>query len=82
VYGCVQGTGTDDAGADEKVLLPRTGHWMQQERPADLSGLMLDFLRQPGAYTVDLSFPRLFSRYANRTKPGSVTANIDEQRRG
>jgi pimeloyl-ACP methyl ester carboxylesterase len=33
-------------GLTKKVLLPRTGHWVQQERPAEVTGLMLDFLRQ------------------------------------
>jgi pimeloyl-ACP methyl ester carboxylesterase len=33
-------------GLAKMVLLPRTGHWVQQERPAEVSGLMLDFLRQ------------------------------------
>jgi pimeloyl-ACP methyl ester carboxylesterase len=27
------------------VLLPDTGHWVQQERPAEVSSLMLEFLR-------------------------------------
>jgi pimeloyl-ACP methyl ester carboxylesterase len=32
-------------GLTKKVLLPSTGHWVQQQRPAEVSGLMLDFLR-------------------------------------
>jgi pimeloyl-ACP methyl ester carboxylesterase len=28
----------------KKVPLPRTGHWVQQARPAEVTGLMLDFL--------------------------------------
>ena len=30
----------------KKVLLPSTGHWVQQQRPAEVTSLMLDFLRQ------------------------------------
>ena len=33
-------------GLTKKVLLPSAGHWVQQERPAEVTGLMLDFLRQ------------------------------------
>jgi pimeloyl-ACP methyl ester carboxylesterase len=33
-------------GLTKKVLLPGAGHWVQQERPAEVTGLMLDFLRQ------------------------------------
>jgi pimeloyl-ACP methyl ester carboxylesterase len=33
-------------GLTKKVLLPRTGHWVQQERPTEVTGLMLDFLWQ------------------------------------
>ena len=33
-------------GLTKKVLLPSTGHWVQQERPAEVTDLMLDFLRQ------------------------------------
>jgi pimeloyl-ACP methyl ester carboxylesterase len=33
-------------GLTRKILLPRTGYWVQQERPAEVSGLMLDFVRQ------------------------------------
>ena len=32
-------------GLTKKVLLPDTGHWVQQERPAEVSSLMLEFLR-------------------------------------
>lgn len=28
-----------------KVLLPEAGHWIQQERPADVNALLVDFLR-------------------------------------
>jgi pimeloyl-ACP methyl ester carboxylesterase len=30
------------------VLLPRCGHWTQQERPLDVSGELLDFLHREG----------------------------------
>ncbi len=33
-------------GLTKKVLLPNTGHWVQQESPAEVTGLMLDFLQQ------------------------------------
>jgi pimeloyl-ACP methyl ester carboxylesterase len=33
-------------GLTKKILLPRTSYWVQQERPAEVSGLMLDFVRQ------------------------------------
>jgi pimeloyl-ACP methyl ester carboxylesterase len=29
-----------------KVLLPGAGHWIQQERPAEVNAVMLDFLRE------------------------------------
>ena len=29
------------------VTLPGVGHWTQQERPAEVSGLMIDFLKGP-----------------------------------
>jgi pimeloyl-ACP methyl ester carboxylesterase len=32
-------------GLTRKVLLPNAGHWVQQERPAEVTDLMLDFLR-------------------------------------
>jgi pimeloyl-ACP methyl ester carboxylesterase len=28
-----------------KVLLPGAGHWIQQERPSEVNGLILDFLK-------------------------------------
>lgn len=33
-------------GLTKKVLLPRTGHWVQQERASEVTASMLDFLRQ------------------------------------
>jgi epoxide hydrolase A/B len=33
-------------GLTKKILLPRTGHWVQQECPVEVPGLMLDFLPQ------------------------------------
>jgi pimeloyl-ACP methyl ester carboxylesterase len=33
-------------GLRKKVLLPGTGHWVQQESAAEVTGLMLDFLQQ------------------------------------
>jgi epoxide hydrolase A/B len=33
-------------GLTKRILLPNTGHWVQQQRPAEVTGLMLDFLRQ------------------------------------
>jgi pimeloyl-ACP methyl ester carboxylesterase len=33
-------------GLTQKVLLPETGHWVQQQRPAEVNRLILDFLRQ------------------------------------
>jgi pimeloyl-ACP methyl ester carboxylesterase len=33
-------------GLTRKVLLPNAGHWVQQERPAEVTELMLHFLRQ------------------------------------
>ncbi|HWT99965.1 MAG TPA: alpha/beta hydrolase [Terriglobales bacterium] len=33
-------------GLTRKVLLPEAGHWVQQQRPAEVSRLILDFLRQ------------------------------------
>jgi pimeloyl-ACP methyl ester carboxylesterase len=33
-------------GLTKKVLLPGAGHWIQQERAAEVTDLMLDFLRQ------------------------------------
>ena len=33
-------------GLTKKILLPRTGHWVQQECLAEVPGLMLDFLPQ------------------------------------
>ena len=33
-------------GLTKKVLLPRTGHWVQQESAAEVTGLILDFLQQ------------------------------------
>ncbi|MBV8652089.1 MAG: alpha/beta hydrolase, partial [Alphaproteobacteria bacterium] len=29
-----------------KILLPGAGHWVQQERPAEVNAVMLDFLRE------------------------------------
>jgi pimeloyl-ACP methyl ester carboxylesterase len=29
----------------EKVLLPGAGHWTQQERPADVNRLLIEFLQ-------------------------------------
>jgi pimeloyl-ACP methyl ester carboxylesterase len=29
---------------EKKVLLPGAGHWIQQERPAELNELLLQFL--------------------------------------
>ena len=28
----------------KKVVLPGTGHWIQQERPTEVNGLLLEFL--------------------------------------
>jgi pimeloyl-ACP methyl ester carboxylesterase len=36
-------------GLTKKVLLPGAGHWVQQERPAEVDRLMLEFLRQTSA---------------------------------
>ena len=33
-------------GLTKKVLLPGGGDWIQQERPAEVTGVMLEFLRQ------------------------------------
>jgi epoxide hydrolase A/B len=33
-------------GLTKKVLLPRAGHWIQQERPSEVTDLMLEFLKQ------------------------------------
>jgi pimeloyl-ACP methyl ester carboxylesterase len=30
----------------KKVLLPNTGHWLQQERPIEVNKLLIDFLTQ------------------------------------
>jgi pimeloyl-ACP methyl ester carboxylesterase len=32
-------------GLRTKVLLPGVGHWVQQERPAEVNRLLLDFLK-------------------------------------
>ena len=29
----------------KKVLLPGAGHWIQQERPAEVNQLLIEFLR-------------------------------------
>jgi hypothetical protein len=39
------GSGRYDAGTKKKGAAASTGHWGQQERPAEVTGLMLDFLR-------------------------------------
>ena len=31
-------------GLEKKVLLPGAGHWIQQERPAEVNELLLQFL--------------------------------------
>jgi pimeloyl-ACP methyl ester carboxylesterase len=36
-------------GLIKKVLLPGGGHWMQQERAAEVTELMLEFLSQTNA---------------------------------
>jgi pimeloyl-ACP methyl ester carboxylesterase len=38
----------DTDGLRSKVLVPGTGHWLQQERPAEVSALLVDFLRGLG----------------------------------
>jgi pimeloyl-ACP methyl ester carboxylesterase len=30
----------------KKVLLPNTGHWIQQERPTEVNQLLIEFLMQ------------------------------------
>ncbi|HVJ40781.1 MAG TPA: alpha/beta hydrolase [Dongiaceae bacterium] len=32
-------------GLTQKILLPKTGHWVQQQRPSEVNQLMLDFLQ-------------------------------------
>jgi pimeloyl-ACP methyl ester carboxylesterase len=37
---------TNAPGLTRKVLLPEAGHWIQQERPDDVNGYLVEFLKQ------------------------------------
>jgi hypothetical protein len=48
-------------------LLDGTGHWVQQERPQAVSGLLIDFMRAQGA-ALDGLRPRSSSKTATASR--------------